>query len=45
MVNVKEAREGELNNKLKIDKLQLKWKHDNLKLPQEGIGEEVLKGL
>ncbi|RWR91876.1 putative disease resistance RPP13-like protein 1 [Cinnamomum micranthum f. kanehirae] len=45
VVNVEEAKEAQLKNKQKIDRLELKWKCDNVESRQEGIEEEVLNAL
>ncbi|XXG41013.1 hypothetical protein AAC387_Pa01g1579 [Persea americana] len=41
VVNVEEAKEAQLKNKQKIDRLGLRWKCGSVELRQEGIEEEV----
>ncbi|KAJ8648699.1 hypothetical protein MRB53_001722 [Persea americana] len=45
LVNAQEAKEAELKKKQKVHKLQLEWKSYDVESRQEGIEEEVLKGL
>ncbi|KAJ8648555.1 hypothetical protein MRB53_001578 [Persea americana] len=45
VVDVEEAKEVQLKNKQKIDKLELQWKCDDVESRQEGIEEEVLSAL
>ncbi|RWR91861.1 putative disease resistance protein RGA1 [Cinnamomum micranthum f. kanehirae] len=45
VVNVEEAKEAQLINKQKIDRLKLQWKCDSVELQQEGIEEKVLNAL
>ncbi|XXG40998.1 hypothetical protein AAC387_Pa01g1567 [Persea americana] len=45
VVNVEEAKEAQLKNKQKIDRLGLRWKCGSVELRQEGIEEEVLNAL
>ncbi|XXG41137.1 hypothetical protein AAC387_Pa01g1671 [Persea americana] len=40
VVNVEEAKEAQLKNKQKIDRLELQWKCDDVESRQEGIEEE-----
>ncbi|XXG41056.1 hypothetical protein AAC387_Pa01g1610 [Persea americana] len=42
VVDVEEAKEVQLKNKQKIDKLELQWKCDDVESRQEGIEEEVM---
>ncbi|XXG40999.1 hypothetical protein AAC387_Pa01g1568 [Persea americana] len=41
VVNVEEAKEAQLKNKQKIDRLGLRWKCGSVELRQEGIEEEM----
>ncbi|XXG41098.1 hypothetical protein AAC387_Pa01g1639 [Persea americana] len=45
VVNVEEAKEAQLKNKQKIDRLKLQWECYDVKSRQEGIEEEVLNAL
>ncbi|XXG41275.1 hypothetical protein AAC387_Pa01g1771 [Persea americana] len=45
LVNAQEAKEAKLKKKQKVHKLQLEWKSYDVESRQEGIEEEVLKGL